>query len=99
MLGRGPSSRIAAKVCETKNISPGVTCRYTTLSHRWGDGSMLKLEESNIDIFRREIPVDQLSSLLRDAMYMTCQLDIEYIWIDCLCIIQGSKEDWELEAA
>lgn len=98
MLGGGASSRIAAKVCETKNISPGATCRYVTLSHRWGDGTMLKLEESNIDLFRREIPIDQLSALLRDAMYMTCQLDIEYIWIDCLCIIQGSKEDWELEA-
>lgn len=59
---------------------------------------MLKLEESNIDTLRREVPIGQLSNLMKDAMYMTYQLGIEYIWIDCLCIIQGSKRDWELEA-
>lgn len=26
-------------------------------------------------------------------------LDIGYIWIDCLCILQDSKADWEHEAA
>lgn len=98
MLDDGASSRIAASVFETKTLAPGVKCRYTTLSHRWGDGTMLKLEEHNINMFRRGIPIDQLSNLLKDAMYMTCQLDIEYIWIDCLCIIQGCKKDWELEA-
>lgn len=99
MLRRGSSSGIAANICETKTLSPGVACRYTTLSHRWGDSPRLKLEESNIDKLRREIPMDQLPTLIKDAMYMTCQLDIEYIWIDCLCILQGSKEDWKLEAA
>lgn len=74
-------------------------CRYATLSHRWGNGNMLKLERGNIDTFRRDIPIDQLSKLMKDAMYMTSQLDIEYIWIDCLCIIQGCKRDWEVEAA
>ena len=97
MLGDGASSRIAANVCETKTLSPDVSCRYITLSHRWGGATMLKLEESNIDVFRREIPIDQLSTLMKDAMYMTHQLGIVYIWIDCLCIIQGSKKDWEVE--
>lgn len=98
MLGYGSSSRIAANVCETKSLPPGAAYRYTTLSYRWGDGTMLKLEEGNIDKFRHKIPIDKLPILLQDAMYMTCQLDIEYIWIDCLCILQGSKRDWELEA-
>jgi hypothetical protein len=26
-------------------------------------------------------------------------MGIEYIWIDCLCILQDSKADWEHEAA
>lgn len=98
-LGHGASYRIAATVCETKDLSSDVAVRYTTLSHRWGDsGKMLKLERSNIDTFRREIPMGQLLNLLKDALYMTCQLDIYYIWIDCLCIIQGCKRDWEVEA-
>jgi hypothetical protein len=26
-------------------------------------------------------------------------MGIEFIWIDCLCILQDSKKDWEYEAA
>lgn len=60
---------------------------------------MVRLEEGNLSKFRHTIPIDQLPILFKDAMYLTYQLGIEYIWIDCLCILQGSKEDWEREAA
>lgn len=76
-----------------------MVCRYTTLSHRWAIGTMLRLEEGNLSKFRHTVPIDQLPILFKDAMYMTYELGIEYIWIDCLCILQGSKEDWEREAA
>lgn len=99
MLGHGSSSEIVANVCETKTLYPAVVCRYTTLSHRWADGTMVRLEEGNFSKFRHRVPLDQLPVLFKDAMYMTHQLEIEYIWIDCLCILQGSKEDWEREAA
>lgn len=64
---------------------------------------MLKLEESNIDTLQEDIPMNELPTLFKDAMYMTCQLGIKYIWIDCLCILQGTKTDrtkadWEFEA-
>lgn len=25
-------------------------------------------------------------------------MDIRYLWIDCLCIIQGDEKDWQTEA-
>ncbi|KAH9211285.1 hypothetical protein DL95DRAFT_306385, partial [Leptodontidium sp. 2 PMI_412] len=44
------------------------------------------------------IPWDQLSKTFQDAIRITLKLDIMYPWIDSLCIIQGSQDDWEREA-
>ncbi|KAL1620279.1 hypothetical protein SLS56_009713 [Neofusicoccum ribis] len=40
-----------------------------------------------------------LPVVLRDAIYVARKLDLQYIWIDALCIIQDDKTDWEIEAS
>jgi hypothetical protein len=35
----------------------------------------------------------------RDAINITRMMGFRYLWIDSLCIIQDSPEDWEMEAA
>lgn len=40
-----------------------------------------------------------LSQQFHDAMKVAQKLDIKYIWIDCLCIIQDSEEDLNHELA
>jgi hypothetical protein len=42
--------------------------------------------------------VDSLSANFRDAITITRALGIKYLWIDSLCILQDSKEDWEKES-
>jgi len=37
--------------------------------------------------------------VFRDAIQVCISLEISHVWIDSLCIIQDSKEDWELESA
>ena len=38
-------------------------------------------------------------SLPRDIPIAVCvRLDLEYLWIDSLCIIQGSTLDWQAES-
>ncbi|KAJ0116230.1 Heterokaryon incompatibility protein [Diaporthe amygdali] len=49
-------------------------------------------------MFQSRIPVSDLSLNFRDAIYATRKLGFRYIWIDSLCIIQGSDGDWEQEA-
>ncbi|KAF4974570.1 hypothetical protein FZEAL_8542 [Fusarium zealandicum] len=71
---------------------------YATLSHCWGDNpEFLTLSSTNLDDLCQEIHLEKLAASFRDAI-ITCQrLEIPYIWIDCLCIIQsgpGSKSDW-----
>ena len=45
------------------------------------------------------IPFRDLPPLFQDAIIITRQLGLRYLWIDSLCIIQDSLRDWETEAA
>ena len=43
----------------------------------------------------------QLSSMpasFQDAIHVTLELGLEYLWIDALCIIQDDPSDWETES-
>jgi hypothetical protein len=39
-----------------------------------------------------------LPPTIRDACFAAFNLNISYIWVDCLCIVQNDAEDWALEA-
>ncbi|KAH7336664.1 hypothetical protein BKA65DRAFT_349419, partial [Rhexocercosporidium sp. MPI-PUGE-AT-0058] len=40
----------------------------------------------------------QLAKTFKDAIVVCQKIQLEYIWIDCFCIIQDSPEDWKVEA-
>ncbi|QDS76341.1 hypothetical protein FKW77_002801 [Venturia effusa] len=73
--------------------------RYTTLSHCWGNAQLLKLTKENFDAFQQGLPIASLPKTFQDAIAVTRSLGIDFIWIDSLCIIQNSKEDWQMESA
>lgn len=71
--------------------------RYATLSHCWGSGpNFITLSTSNLDDFRKGIPINALPQSFRDAIVICNRLCIRYIWIDSLCIMQDSESDWLL---
>jgi hypothetical protein len=45
------------------------------------------------------IPPWSLSKALQEAIFVTRKLGVRYLWIDCLCIIQGLHADFERECA
>jgi hypothetical protein len=72
---------------------------YVTLSHCWGDPSHItRLTKGNIAELMEEIDEVALSKSFQDAINITRALDIRYLWIDALCIIQDSAEDWAIES-
>lgn len=73
--------------------------KYLTLSHRWGARPALALTKSKISLWSSNIPLEDLPQTYRDAVVATTRLGFEYLWIDALCIIQDSKEDWYREAS
>jgi hypothetical protein len=40
-----------------------------------------------------------MAATFRDAITITRELDLQYLWIDCFCILQDSVEDWRVESA
>lgn len=54
---------------------------------------------SNLKERTREILFASLPLTFRDAVKITRHLKVRYLWIDSLCIIQDSSEDWEEEVA
>ena len=75
--------------------------RYLALSHCWG----LNMPQSALTTMEtlrerlRGINLSDLPLTFRDAINIARRLDVPYVWIDSMCIIQDSKEDWEIEAA
>lgn len=73
---------------------------YMTLSHCWGvSGEMLKL---TVDTYEHRIKngfsYAELPKTFQDVVRLSRFLRNEYIWIDSLCIIQGSTDDWIRES-
>ncbi|KAK1756651.1 het domain-containing protein [Echria macrotheca] len=72
---------------------------YLCLSHCWGKTQIITTTQSTLDQRLAGIPLEALSNTFRDAIMFTRQLGVRYIWIDSLCIIQDSLQDWEIESA
>lgn len=77
---------------------------YACLSHCWGKSPadiINKTTEQTLDIFKEGITESNLTANFRDAIDVCRALDIKYLWIDSLCIIQDQKgnRDWNNQAA
>ena len=89
-------SYLKPRLCITKGLPPDTT--YMTLSHCWGGQTPLQLRKDNIESFKEGIQITQVPKSFRDAMKVAAKLKIRYLWIDSLCIVQDSTEDWQHEA-
>ena len=76
------------------------TCyRYLALSYCWGDYQPLKTFESNFAQHQNSISYFQLPKTFADLFVVAEALEIEYVWIDAVCIIQNSDTDKQTECA
>lgn len=71
---------------------------YATLSHSWGTILPLILKGGLLPSFKGGLPLSSLPKTFQEAVQVAQRFGVEYIWIDCLCIIQDSPEDWKKES-
>lgn len=80
----------------------GISYQYACLSHRWDNA--LKHHQTttkNLSQFLGFLSLEKLPANFRDAVSIARDLNIQYLWIDSLCIIQSgdSGEDLGRELA
>ncbi|KAI4941729.1 hypothetical protein J4E91_010603, partial [Alternaria rosae] len=93
----GDSMQPSVKLIETQ----GRRGKYVALSHCWGsvEKRPLRTISENFAAHQDGIPFKNLPKTFQDAVELTLGIGIRYIWIDSLCIIQDSYQDWLKEAA
>ena len=91
-----PSAKDSLRLCEAGEEAG----RYLCLSHCWGDSEYsAKTTRLTLEQNKDNIPWDTLPKTFQDAIVFARWLGIRYLWIDSLCIIQDSNEDWLEESA
>lgn len=88
----------------------GATGRYAALSYCWGSSGRNILltkdkgtagQSPTFDRFTTVgIELDQLAKTIQDAILVCRALDLKYLWVDALCIVQEERDfdDFRVEA-
>ena len=94
-LSLGPTlDDTSIKLYETK----GEAAAYACLSHCWGGIQPLKTTIATSEAHKSGIKWAEFPKTFQEAIIFTKRLEVRYIWIDSLCIIQDDTEDWKTEA-
>lgn len=73
--------------------------KYIALSYCWGDAVSVKTTFDSLEKMKSGFSISELPQTYADAISLARELEIQYLWIDALCIIQDCHEDWEKESA
>jgi hypothetical protein len=66
---------------------------YVTLSHHWDQAARMITRVDTYEKNQSVIDFKHLNTLFRDASQLCRALDIRFLWIDSLCIIQNDPKD------
>lgn len=79
-------------------VTGSIKCNYIALSHCWGGLITPLLKKETLVPWQKSMNYSELPANFRDAILITQRLGLRYVWIDALCIIQDSAEDWNVES-
>lgn len=83
-----------AHLCVVELKSLNIASPNMALSHCWGTAGILRPTEENYATIKKGFSIADLPQTFVDAVAVARTLNIQYIWIDSLCIIQDSGSDW-----
>lgn len=102
-----PSNPEWIKLVVTNEVlgTPGQTIDYAVLSYCWGTTPAFTTTPATLSSRLKGFNVAEMPRTLRDTVEVTRNMGYRYLWIDALCILQGSRHDtvaaadWRYEAA
>ena len=71
---------------------------YMTLSYCWGNSQFLTLQTKDEQQLKNGLTFETLPKVFQDAIHIAGRFQIKYLWIDSLCILQDSHNDWISES-
>lgn len=99
VLDVGKDAQVPSEHVRLHVSSAGECGRYVALSYCWGTGTQTRTLQQNLGEHMRSITVSSLPQTMQDAIRVTRELKVRYLWVDALCIVQDSSDDWNREAA
>ncbi|KAK1770191.1 heterokaryon incompatibility protein-domain-containing protein [Phialemonium atrogriseum] len=93
-MSAGGGSSLSLKLVEPPHSTQ---TEYACLSHCWGKLGPVKTTKASKLQFLQCVPWDVLPRSFQEAISFAHMLNIRYLWIDSLCIIQDDPDDVERE--
>ncbi|EMC94864.1 hypothetical protein BAUCODRAFT_51703, partial [Baudoinia panamericana UAMH 10762] len=66
---------------------------YVALRYCWGTEGQPMTKTDKINIHQTGLELASLPPTIRDAVFVTRQLGVHYIWVDSLCIVRDEQQD------
>ncbi|KAI1441044.1 heterokaryon incompatibility protein-domain-containing protein [Annulohypoxylon stygium] len=66
---------------------------FAALSYCWGGDQDCKTTKSRIESGDLRLSYEKLARSIQDAIKVTAELGLKYLWVDALCIIQDDDND------
>lgn len=77
--------------------------RYAALSYCWGPPEDARTQSKNTTEYEAQflesLDFETLSPVIKDAVKVTRNLSIPYLWVDSLCILQDDASDWQRQCS
>ncbi|KAK4107073.1 HET-domain-containing protein [Canariomyces notabilis] len=73
--------------------------KYAALSYCWGPYNHMTTTKASLSDRINAIHIHSLPQSIQDAISVTRGLDIWFLWVDCLCIVQDDGEEVSREIA
>jgi hypothetical protein len=108
----GPGGRFPSRIIDLHAYSletpdaalipfPGLGCPYATLSYCWGQveergyvTTSSMVEGGKV----RRLVFNEMPATIQHAFEIAWRVGFRYLWVDAICIVQDSREDWHKEA-
>jgi len=84
----------ASRICSKHSSIRPLVPTSLLVTYCWGEGGHIKTTRDTYMDHIRQIPMTSMPPTFRDAVIISRHLGIRYLWIDSLCIVQDSVEDW-----
>ncbi|CAJ0554628.1 Ff.00g131410.m01.CDS01 [Fusarium sp. VM40] len=100
----GDDARLVITADLPKSQDDGVShsVKYATLSYCWGPKEdakqQVKTTRDNLSLHLNRMPLSEMSPVVEDTILVCRALNIRYVWVDALCILQGDARDWDKES-